>query len=131
MKHIVFAALLAMLPMPTLPSTALAHGAAPAAQHGGIVAESSDEHWVELVLKGNQMIVYVNDQANKPVPSAGVGAKATVLVGGKAQQVVLVPADANALTTRLDPAATGKVTAVVTLTIGGKSAQVRFATTQP
>lgn len=126
MKHFVFAALLA-----TLPLAALAHGAAPAAQHGGTVAETSDEHWVELVLKGNQVIVYVNDQANKPVPSAGVAAKATVLIGGKAQQVVLVPADANTLIGRLDQTAVGKVTSVITLTIGGKSAQVRFLSTQP
>ena len=126
MKYFVFAALLASLPM-----TALAHGSVPAAQHGGSVAETSDEHWVELVLKGNQMIVYVNDPANKQVPSASIGAKATVLVGGKAQQVVLVPADANALTARVDPAAAGKVTSVITLTIGGKSGQVRFVTTQP
>jgi extradiol dioxygenase family protein len=114
-----------------IPVAALAHGAAPAAQHGGIVAEASDEHWVELVLKGTQMTVYVSDEANKPVASARLGGKATVLVGGKSQQVVLVPAEADSLAGNLDAAVTGKVTSVVTLTIDGKSAQVRFATTQP
>ena len=126
MKYFVLAALLATLPM-----TALAHGIAPAAQHGGSVAETTGEHWVELVLRGTEMTVYVSDDANKPIASARLGGKATVLVGGKSQQVALLPAAANSLTGKLDPGAAGKVISAVTLTVDGKSAQVRFTTTQP
>ncbi|MBC7634658.1 MAG: adenylosuccinate synthase, partial [Acetobacteraceae bacterium] len=80
---------------------------------------------------GRLISVYVGDQANTPIPSARVGGKATVLIGGKSQQVMLVPAAANSLTGRLDPGATGKVTAVLALTINDKPSQVRFTLTQP
>ena len=126
MRHIAFATLFVLIPI-----AAFAHGPAPAAQHGGTVAEASDEHWVELVLNGNQMTVYVSSEANKPIPSARLGGKATVLVGGKSQLVTLVPAEVNSLAGKLDPAATGKVTSVMTVTIDGRSTQVRFATNHP
>lgn len=125
MRYIVMTAVLL-----ALSGNAFSHGAAPAPQHGGIVSEASDEHWVELVLRGSQIVVFVNDQGNKPVPSVQIGAKATVLVGGKSQQVVLTAAEANSLVGKLDVVATGKVTSVVTLTIDGKTATVRFVTAQ-
>lgn len=123
MKYIFLAAFLTAIPL-----AGFAHGPTPAAQHGGTVAEASDEHWVELVLSGNQMTVYVSGEANKSVSNAHLDGKATVLVGGKSQQVTLVPAEANSLTGKLDTAASGKVTSVISLTIDGKPAQVRFTT---
>lgn len=123
MKHYLLAAFLA-----AAPGAAFAHGPLPAAQHGGAVVEASDEHVVEMVLNGSQMTVYVMDGSN-PVQIAG--GKATVLIGGKSQTIVLTSAGANTLTGKLDPAASGKITAVLTLTIEGKSAQARFTTTQP
>ena len=124
MKSFLLAAFLA-----SAPAAAFAHGPLPAAQHGGVVVEASDEHAVELVLNGNKMTVYVTD-GSKPVPTAQIAdGKATVLIGGKSQNVVLTNAGANSLTGKLDPAASGKVTSVVTLTVEGKSAQARFTTT--
>jgi len=114
----------------TAPAAAFAHGAAPAAAHGGQVVEDSAEHWVELVIKGDQLTAYVLGGDKNPVPSAQLTGKATVLVGGKSQQVVLAPAEENSLTGKLDPAATGKVTAVLSLTVAGKPAQARFASVQ-
>jgi hypothetical protein len=112
------------------PIAAYAHGTPPAAAHGGQVAEDSSENWVELVIKGDRLDVYVLDEAKAPVPSAKLTGKATVLVGGKSQSVTLVPGDANSLTGKLDPAATGKVTAVLSLSVGGKSTQARIAVQQ-
>ena len=123
MKHYLFAAFLAVAP-----AASFAHGPLPPAQHGGTVVEASDEHVLELVLTGNQMTVYVSGEANKSVSNAHLDGKATVLVGGKSQQVTLVPAEANSLTGKLDTAASGKVTSVISLTIDGKPAQVRFTT---
>lgn len=126
MKSFLLAAFLA-----AAPGAAFAHGPLPTAQHGGAVVEASDEHVVEMVLNGSQMTVYVTD-GSKPVPTAQIaGGKATVLIGGKSQNVVLTNAGANSLTGKLDPAASGKVTSVVTLTVEGKSAQARFTTTHP
>ena len=119
------AALLAATPV-----AAFAHGTPPAAAHGGQVAEDSSENWVELVIKGDRLEVYVLDEAKAPVPSAKLTGKATVLVGGKSKSVALAPGDANSLTGKLDPAATGKVTAVLSLTVGGKPTQARIAVQQ-
>lgn len=125
LKSILASALIA-----TTPLAAFAHGTAPAAAHGGQVVEDSSENWVELVIKGDRLAVYVLDEAKAPVPSAKLAGKATVLVGGKSQSVALVAADANSLVGKLDPAATGKVTAVLSLSVGGKPTQARIAVQQ-
>lgn len=112
------------------PAAAFAHGTPPAPAHGGQVVEDSAEHWVELVTSGDLLTVYVLDEGKNPIPSAQLGGKATVLVGGKSQTVALAPGDGNSLTGRLTPAASGKMTAVLSLTVSGKPAQARFASAQ-
>ena len=114
----------------TTPIAAFAHGTPPAAAHGGQVAEDSSENWVEVVIKGDRLDVYVLDEAKAPVPSAKLTGKATVLVGGKSQSVALAPGNANSLTGKLDPAAAGKVTAILSLSVGGKPTQARIAVQQ-
>ncbi len=126
MLKIIFAAAL----LAATPIAAFAHGTPPTPAHGGQVAEDSNENWVEVVIKGDQLAVYVLGEAKAPVPSAKLAGKATVLVGGKSQSVVLAPGDANSLTGKLDPAATGKVTAVLSLAVGGKPTQARIAVQQ-
>jgi len=108
------------------PLAAFAHGAPPAPAHGGIVAEGSGEHWVELAVAGDQVTAWVSDEDNKPIPAAQLGGKAMILIDGKTQAVVLNPADANSVTGRLAAPATGRVTAVLALTAGGKPVQVKF-----
>ncbi len=105
---------------------AFAHGDAPAPAHGGSVAEGSGEHWVELSVAGDQVTAWVSDEANKPIPAAQLGGKATVLIDGKTQSVALSPAAANSVTGKLAAPATGRVTAVLALTAGGKPVQVKF-----
>lgn len=112
------------------PGVAFAHGTPPAPTHGGQVAEDSAEHWVELVISGDTMTVWVLDENQKPIPAAQLGGKATVLVAGKSQAIVLRPGDANSLTGKLPAAAAGKTTTVLSLTVSGKPAQARFASAQ-
>ena len=119
--------LFAALVLLAAPFTATAHGPAPAAAHGGTIAETSNDYWVELVVRGDQFVAYVTDPDFKPVPSAQLGGKATVLAGGKREEVTLVAGDGNALKGKLAAPAAGKMTAVLALTIGGKPATVRFA----
>ena len=83
------------------PTAAFAHGTPPAPAHGGQVVEDSAEHWVELVTSGALLTVYVLDEGKTPIPSAQLGGKATVLVGGKSQVVALAPGDGNSLTGKL------------------------------
>jgi len=117
---LLFAASAAFAPL------ASAHGTPPAPAHGGIVEEGSGEHWVELAVAGDQVTAWVSDEGNKPIPAAQLGGKATVLIDGKTQNVALSPADANSVTGKLSAPATGKVTAVLALTAGGKPVQVKF-----
>lgn len=112
------------------PAAVLAHGSAPAAAHGGQVVEDSAEHWVELVISGDTVTVWVLDNDQKPLPAAQLGGKATVLVAGKSQAVTLAAGEGNSLTGKLAAAVTGKTTTVLSLTVGGKAAQARFASAQ-
>lgn len=122
LKITLMAAVLAVPPL-----AAFAHGAPPAPSHGGLVAEDSAEDWVELVISGDQLTVYVMDEGRNPVPSTKVSGKAIVLTGGKSQTVQLMPAEANSLQGKLDPAATGKVTTVLALAVNGKATQAHFS----
>ena len=99
----------------------------PAAAHGGVVAEATGEHWVEMLITGDRLTAWVSDEGNKPIPSALLGGKATVLVAGKREEVALAPGEGNSMTGKLAAAPAGKVTSVLALTIDGKPAQVRFA----
>ena len=124
--HALAATLTLLLP----PAAAFAHGAPPAPAHGGQIAEDSAEHWIELVIAGDTLTVWVLDEDKKPVPATKLGGKATVLVAGKSQAVVLAPGDANSLTGKLPAPAAGKTTTVLSLTVSGKPAQARFASAQ-
>jgi len=106
-----------------------AHGPAPAAAHGGQVQEAA-EHWVELVVRGDQVTVYVNEADSRPLPAKEWTGKATVLAGNKTEAVALIAAEGNSATGKLAAPATGRVTAVLQLTIDGKPTQARFAIAQ-
>lgn len=108
------------------PAAAFAHGPAPSPAHGGQVQEAA-EHWVELVIRGDQVAVYVSEQDRTPLPTKEWSAKATVLVGGKSQVVALAPAADNSAAGTLPAPVSGHVTAVLQLTIDGKPATARFA----
>jgi hypothetical protein len=120
-------AIAATLALTFAPASAFAHGTWPPPAHGGQVVEDSAERWVELVITGDQLTVWVLDGDKKPVPSAQLGGRATVLVGGKSQAIALARGDGNSLTGKLPAAATGKTTTVLSLTVSGKAAQARFA----
>ena len=119
--------LLSTLALLAAPAAAIAHGGPPPAAHGGTIAETSNDYWVELVVRGDQVVAYVTDPDFKPVPSAQLGGKATVLAGGKREEVALAPGEGNSLTGKLAAPVSGKMTAVLQLTVGGKPATVRFA----
>jgi len=65
------------------------------AKHGGIVRTVSDLQY-ELVMKGADAIVYVYDHG-KPVATAGMAGKLTVLVGKDTSEADLRPAGENRL----------------------------------
>ncbi len=118
------ASLMLALALATAP--VFAHGEPPAAAHGGLVQEAG-EMYLELVVRGSDVTVYVLDQERKPVPASQISGTATVLAGGKSHKVELSAAEANSVQGKLPVAATGKVVATVALKVGGKPASARFA----
>lgn len=118
-------AVLIMLTLALAPGPGFAHGERPVAAHGGDLQEAA-ETWLELVVKGNDVKVYVLDHAHKPIPASRVSGTATVLVEGKSHKVELSPAEGNAVQGKLPVSAMGRIVAAVALRIDGKPVSARF-----
>lgn len=119
-RSVLFAFLMLLSPI-----NAFAHGEAPKPKHGGIVQEVQ-EIWLELVVKENDVRVYVSDEAQKPIPASAVSGAATVLINGKSYKVELTPTRDESVDGKLPVAATGRLVATVSLKVGGKSVSARF-----
>ena len=90
-----------------------AHGSA-TANHGGIV-QTSGETWLELVVKGDTLQLYVQDDGDD-MPTAGISGKLTLVKGAARSEFALKPAGGNLLEARAPGAVKGaKVLAVLTL----------------
>lgn len=91
----------------------VAHGhGAPAANHGGVVT-AVGEVWLELVVRGDQVELYLEDDGDA-MDSAGISGK--LMVAGKSE-LMLAPAGGNMLKARSAVAIPkgAKVTAVLLL----------------
>ncbi|HEY1147379.1 MAG TPA: hypothetical protein VGF27_02325 [Pseudoduganella sp.] len=92
---------------------ARAHGT-PQPNHGGIV-QAVGETWLELVVRGDAVELYVQDDGDD-LPSAGMSGKFTVVTGATKKEFALAPAGDNKLTGKAAGVAKGsKVLTVVTL----------------
>ena len=114
-----------MMALTTAPIAVLAHGERPQPAHGGDVQDAQGL-WVELVVKGSDVTVYVISEDHKPVLAQQISGTATVLIDGKSYKVELSPGGANSVQGKLPVAATGKLIATVVLKVGGKPASARF-----
>jgi Cu/Ag efflux protein CusF len=107
------------------PIIASAHGEKPQAAHGGEIQDAQGV-WVELVVKGSDVNVYVITEDHKPIAAAQITGTATVLFEGKTYKVELNPGQANSVQGKLPVAVTGRVVATVALKVGDKPASARF-----
>ncbi len=81
-----------------------AHGT-PQANHGGIV-QAVGETWLELVVRGDAVDLYVQDDGDD-MPSAGMSAKAAVVQGAAKKEFALAPAGNNKLSGKVSGATKG------------------------
>jgi len=95
--------------------------------NGGARTDAGPYH-AELVLKGDDVVLYVTDAADKPVDVTGAKAEATILANRQTQKVALAPAGANALKGQANlGGAHDSVKVVTALTMPGqKPVQARF-----
>ena len=94
--------------------------------NGGRMADAGSYH-VELVAKEMRVELYVSDAADKPVPATGFKAVAILTVGGKAQRIVLEPAEPTRLSGTAAVALPKEPKGAVQLTgPDGKTASARF-----
>ncbi len=90
-----------------------AHGSA-TANHGGII-QTVGETWLELVVKGDTLQLYLQDDGDD-MPAAGISGKLTVVKGNAKSEFALKPAGGNLLEAKAPGAVKGgKVLAVLTL----------------
>jgi len=95
--------------------------------NGGARVDAGPYH-TELVLKGNDVVLYVTDGGDKPVDVAGAKAEATILANKQTQKVALEPAGGNTLKGQANlGGAHDSVKVVATLTMPGqKPVHARF-----
>lgn len=96
------------------------------AKNGGIV-EHTGHHHLELVAKGGTLELYVRHENGEEEDTSAAKASATVLAGGKTEQVALAPAGGNSFKGTGDFNAGKGTTVVVSLTMPGHELeQIRF-----
>jgi hypothetical protein len=92
--------------------SAYGHGA-PSPNHGGIV-QAVGETWLELVVKGGNVELYVEDDG-EPMDSAALSGQVTIVNGARKTEFALKPAGGNKLEAKGATAAKGA--RVVTLLV--------------
>jgi hypothetical protein len=119
-------ALLALAILAILASPALAHDMA-RGPNGGPVVDSAGHH-LEFVARGTQLVLFLSDEADQPLASAGTrNARAIVQDAGKTVTVPLAPAEPNRLVgTLAQPLAKGARVVVSATLADGHAVQARF-----
>ena len=107
------------------PAFAIAHGQPPQAVHGGLMQEAH-ENWVELLVNGTQMKIYILDDREKPVSGSLLSGTASVLIDGNIYKVQLIPGIDNVLEGNLPVSASGASAATVLLMVRGQPVSARF-----
>jgi hypothetical protein len=105
----------------------MAHAEAKKGKNGGMVV-TSEGHPIELVLKGQELVFYVNDEDGTPMPTKDLKGRATVQDAGKTTTVPLTPSAPNMLTGKLEAPLGAKARVVFSASIHGHSLTARYVT---
>lgn len=94
--------------------------------HGGQVVDVKGHH-VEFTTKDTAIAVYLTDDNDAPIASAGAQAKAVILDGGTSSNITLIPADPNVLLGAVSaPLSVGAKVVVVGKLADGHEVLARF-----
>ncbi len=108
-------------------TSALAHDPRPG-PNGGLKVDAGSRHHAELLANGtSQIVVFLYDAADQPIPAEGYRGNAILVVGGATQRFPLQPADGNRLIGTAPVSVPTGVKGAVQLTApDGATAQARF-----
>jgi hypothetical protein len=122
LKPAFFALLIAM----TAPAS-LAQAQPKKGPNGGMVV-TSQEHPIEFVLKGQELIFYVSDHDGSSLSTKDMRGRATVQEGGKTATVSLEPAAPNMMVGKLQAPLGSKARVVFSAHLHGHSLTARYVT---
>lgn len=88
--------------------------------------QEAHENWVELLVNGTQMKIYILDDREKPVSGSLLSGTASVLIDGNIYKVQLIPGIDNVLEGNLPVSASGASAATVLLMVRGQPVSARF-----
>jgi hypothetical protein len=95
--------------------------------NGGIVVKA-DDHPIEFVLRGQEIVFYIGDHDGKPFATKGVQARAVVQDKGKTTNVTLAPAEPNMFVGKLTALIGSKARIVFSARMHDHALQARFVT---
>lgn len=109
------------------PLAVMAHDPRPG-PNGGLKVDAGARYHAELVTKGTpEVVLFLYDATDKPIPSAGFRAQAILVIDGKTQRFALQPTDGSKLVGTAPVAVPAGVKGAVQLTApDGSTAQAKF-----
>ena len=121
-KHALFALLIAITA-----TASLAQAQPKKGPNGGTVV-TSQEHPIEFVLKGEELIFYISDHDGSSLSTKEIRGRATIQDGGKTTTVPLEPAAPNMMVGKLQAPPGAKARVVFSANLHGHSLTARYVT---
>ncbi len=121
-KYGLFALLIAMTATASIAQAQPKKGA-----NGGMIV-TSQGHPIEFVLKGQDLVFYVNDDDGSPLSTKEMRGRATVQDGGKTTTVPLEPAAPNMMIGKLQAPLGSKARVVFSANVHGHALAARYVT---
>jgi hypothetical protein len=118
---------LAVLAITLMPCVATAHDPRPG-PNGGLKVDAGARYHAELVARGvPEVVLFLYDEADRPVPAAGFKANAILIVDGRTHRFALQPGQGSQLAgTAPVPIPAGVKGAVQLIAPDGATAQAKF-----
>ena len=98
---------------------------APAAKHGGMTAVVAGHHDAELVIKPDQLVLYLTNHG-KPLVPADNAIKATIVEGTKKTEIAMKAEGDHAIAPLAAPLGKGAVIVIAGKISGGHAMTARF-----
>jgi hypothetical protein len=118
-------ALFALIAMTAIAS--IAHAQQKKGANGGMVV-TSQGHPIEFVVKGQDLVFYINDDDGSPLSTKEMRGRATVQDGGKTTTVPLEPTAPNMMVGKLQAPLGSKARVVFSANLHGHSLTARYVT---